>query len=261
MYTFDETQLPSRLKFYNVKTLEMEKFRFKQLTLISSSLHNKHLGFMVNALRDVIKNMDVNLLTQGDFYYLLAYQRINSYSKPIYCHWTCMSETYIDVDTEKPYTPSEITDMVELYELANEEEKKELLDPNKVQLRTIECGHSNSIPVNWKDVQTVQLEDIQLDSRLDIPRVNTLADSIILASDPELGNIVPAAIWVKEGDTLEQKIEVLRSQDSLELFEIALMASSSIVHGIRNRIHKNCEKCGAGSNHIFEITPSLFFLV
>lgn len=262
MYTFDEKQLPSNMQFYNIKCLEMEKFKFKQLTGISSSISNKHLGAMVSALGEVLKDFDVNDLTQGDFYYLLAYQRINSYSKPIYCHWNCRNTVFRDVEKNSVYSSKDIEKFVDDWNNASSEEKESLTDPNMIKIVEQECGHSNSLPVVWDDVQTVHLpNDLELDSRLDIPRARTLADSIIMRSDPELGNIVPAAQWIKDGNNLAEKIEVLKSQNDLDLFETALLAQNTIEHGIRNRVHKECEACGGGANHIFEITPSIFFLV
>lgn len=239
----------------------MDMFKFKQLSKLSSAMTNKHLGQMVSALGDVVKNIDVNELTQGDFYYLLAYQRICAYSKPIYCHWKCRGDMYKDIDTNAMYTPHQIESLVKEYESADADVKATLPNPDAIKIETLVCDHSNSLPIVLDDLQIVFLEDIVLDERLDVPRANTLADANVLKNDPELGQIVPAAMWIKEGNTLADKIEVLKSQNDLKLFELALLASTTIHHGVRNRVDKKCTVCNTLSTHIFEITPSIFFLV
>ena len=261
MTKFDETMLPSEMRVYNVKTIEMDMFKFKQLKHISSSIASRHLGHMVKALGEVLTNIDVNTITQGDFYYLLAYQRCHAYSKPVFCRWTCRNKVYRSVSDGKEYTTEQVTELVRHYNEATDEEKLKLENPSDIQLETISCDTHNSLPMSFSDIQVVKLGSVKLADGLDIPRANTVADSVILRQDPELGSIVPAALWVKEGNTLADKIEVLRNQKDLTLFENALEASTTIVHGIKNVVRKECTQCGSGSNHIFEVTPSLFFLV
>ena len=261
MAEFDVSVLPSKTLPYPVKSIEMAPFRVAQIMQLSRAVALQSIQPAVEAL-DSVMEFDANLLTDGDFYYLLAWQRIKAYSQsPLRAAWECGGMVFQEREgLQRTFTKKQLADLVEEYDTAPEEEKALLTDPNDLIVTSKVCGHFNQVDITMDLLHTVQLEDNQtLAPGLDYPRVNTLADSQTRRDNPEQQNIVQAARWIAEGKTLDEKLAVLESQPDLSLFESALQANATIRHGLSRIVTVACEECGEPANHSFDVRPETFF--
>lgn len=252
-------QLSSETRPYATKSIGVNKFLVPQIALMHKAASLSSLQPMIDAVASCVENIDPSQITVGDFYQILAWQRCHAYTQPLVARWVCKERLWQEVGTDNVFTDAQLSEMVEEYRDATD--KTDLRDPDTIQILEVECNNSNEVPVVYDDFEVMKLGQYSLDPRLDIPRVNTLADVAALREDPEEGGIVAAAQWIKEGNTLADKLEILRNQDDLSLFELALQAENTIRHGIRNTIRKQCTKCGGFSRHVIDINPKTFFLV
>lgn len=259
---FDDTNLPSRMIPYNVKGFEMTPFRVPQIMKMSRAMHLDSVAPMVEALDEVL-DIDAATLTDGDFYYLLAYQRLVNYDQeesPLQAIWECSSTLFHSEDENRTYTHREIRDFVDAYIAASEDERKHMTDPATRVVTTQVCGHRNVHSLTMDDLAVMRLDsDLKLDPDLDFPRVGTLADAIARASNPDEAALIQAARWVKAGSTLDAKMDILVNQDNLNLFQKCLRADTLIRHGISRILRVPCEKCGHPADHQIDITPQTFF--
>ena len=262
MTIYNTANLPSRTIPYGFKELEMKPFLVPQIMQMSKAISLQSLQPMVLALCEVV-NIDGLSLTDGDFYYLLAVQRLCSYvESPLQASWTCAGTVFKESGgLERTFTQKQLADMVEGWDSADEEERKDLTDPSNMDVTTATCNHENVSDIQLKDLEILYLEKGTIPDGLDYPRINTLAEAFKLREDPNVSGILEAARWVIAGDTLKDKIEILKEQPDLALFEQALQCSLTVRHGMGSVIKKHCEFCSAESSHLFDITPETFFSV
>lgn len=259
---FDETNLPSVTRPYPVKQIDLREFRPKQLALMSKSVMLDDYQPAVDAMGQCMSNLDVNQLTTGDFFYLLAWQRINSLKRnPVYTNWECPGAVFVVRGTDEVLTPRSLQVMVENWESADEEARKELRDPDKIILDGDQCNHQNYTEVKMSDFSYVKLDaDVVLDPRLDFPRCATLAEFVKLQRDPDVGMLAEAAQWIKHPGTLQERIQMLLDSEDTELLELACEANRDIKHGILRTFNKECVSCGHKHPLTFTIDPRAFFL-
>mgnify|MGYP006421225179 CR=1 FL=1 len=261
MATFTKNNLPSGLLPYSFKHVEMEPFKVNEIMKLSKARSLQSVAPMVDALNDVV-SCDANDLTDGDFYYLLAFQRLNAYtSSPMIVQWECEGIVFQEQSgLQRRFNNEQLKKLVEEYDNASEERKEELEDPNELVVESVICGEYNEQQVGFNDLIVQRLEENQvIDERLDYPRIRTLPQGIAKSEDPELRHVIQAARWLKKGDNLDEKLELLRNSDNLELFETAYRTEMTVRHGVSNVVLKECPKCGVLSKHVFDITPETFF--
>jgi len=245
---------------YQFEQITMKNFGVKQLMLMSKAVSTGSWAPVVEAIDSVI-DVDVNVLTDGDFYYLLACQRIAGYKiSPLQAAWTCEGVVFQENgNLERVFTREQVIQLVADYDAASLEEREEMEDPETLSLTSKSCGHKNAHTLTLDSLYIVPLETKKLPNGLDFPRVNTLVDAIVAREEPEKERIVQAARWVAQGDIIEDKIAILSDQNDLELFESALQSDLTIRHGVSQVLITECEKCGQPMEHTFNIGPETFF--
>lgn len=261
MTAFDATLLPSKTIPYGVKSIEMTPFKVPQIMMLSRAVALQTMEPVVEAM-DSVMDFDARELTDGDFYYLLAWQRIQAYSiSPLLAEWKCEGMVYKENGgLERVFNQEQLNLMVEEYDTAPDEEKKLLENPQELMVTSVLCDHENSVSIGMEHLETVYLDaNEKLDPRLDYPRVRTLSESKDQSDNPDQQLIAQASRWVREGTTIKDKIAILESEPDLTLFEKALKAQSNVRHGIFRAVTLNCEKCNALSEHSFDIRPETFF--
>lgn len=258
--------LPSRMIPYtnsHVRSLEMANFSIPQIKKLSKAIALDSIVPVIEAIGEVV-NIDVDQLTDGDYHYLLAYQRIALYNNaPLAAKWTCSNVMLREQDgLNRLFTAQQIVELIETYESVSEEERANMQDPNKLLVHSETCGHVNDQPLVMDDITVLALTDAPLDSRLDYPRLATLPEAIIFKRDVDKIHLVDAARWIKEGDTLAEKFEVLENDpDAIGLLQAALTANITHAHGVHRHVSKKCTKCSAEQKSIFEVDASMFFRV
>lgn len=260
LFNSQELQLPSKGLPYDVKEINMQPFGVKQIMLLSRAVATGSWAPVVQAL-DSVLDYNINNITDGDFYFLLAVQRILGYKiSPLQAAWSCGGVVFKETDgLERTFTRKQVQALVREYDNASEEERADLTNPDEFTLTTVNCGHENRRTLIMDDLYLVHLENKRLPEGLDYPRVNTLVDSLVAKEDPDNAQIIQAARWVAIGDTLEEKIDYLTNQPDLSAFELTLQTDIKVRHGVSQVIAVPCEKCGQMSEHTFHIGPETFF--
>lgn len=258
---FDKSNLPSRAHPYAFSGFNCTTFGMKQLEKLSTSIVANDVQYLINAMSDVV-DVDVNQLTIGDFYFLLAWQRMFCYqkSKPITANWKCVGTLYDSKITGR----ISYTSMLALntaWDTANDEQRESMVDPDTIMVTELVCGNENSEPVTWNDFPRIWLPETkpELDDRLDYPRVQLLSSLIDAMSDPELVLLAPAVQWIKLGSTIEEKVEIIQQENDLSLFDIAAETNIEFTHGISEVFTKVCPVCGTEHELKFKIEPHIFF--
>lgn len=277
----DIGQLPSRFIPYTAKYLT-DKFCFTrilirplsvaELKLISSAVVTKDIRNLIRAV-DLVIDVPVEFLTVGDFFYILMWLRIKSYTKsPVVVSWTCHAEYYtekrtvtepiLDIENNEELSTQESqkTRTVErdfLYEPAVDDDIDNLLEVGLIQKN--QCSYQNVETLRTSNIEILSLDDVELDSLLDFPRVSVLSELSAFDKNPEYKYLVPAAQWIRYGQNLSDKLTHLEEQSDLSLFDIALNASETIVHGIRETVSLTCAACHTKYVHTLDLNPLTFF--
>lgn len=255
-----ELTLPSGMIPYRFEKITMQNFGVKQLMLMSKAVATESWQPVIQALNSVI-DVDVNLITDGDFYYLLACQRVEGYKiSPLQAAWKCEGTVFRESGgLERTFTREQVRKIVKEYDEATDEERENLEDPETLTLISVQCNHHNANNLTLDDLYIVPLETKKLPEGLDFPRVDTLVDSLVARQDPENENVIQAARWIAQGETIDAKMDVLHEQKDLTLFESALQTEITVRHGISQVIVAKCTSCGQPAEHTFNIGPETFF--
>lgn len=213
-------------------------FSVTELKLIARSIETGDADFITQAIDNCV-NIDVYDLVISDYFFLYYWLRIQSYpNTPHYMEWKC----------------DEVKD-------------------------SKTCDHENVTPLTQKELKVVYLNDLGFDSalldpRLDFPRVRLLQDLNIAEADKKSLTdgakkdvtfsmddilLVNAAKWIKEGDTLREKIEILEAQGDLELYEKASKTNKALSFGVYEYAMVSCSRCGAKRRYRVLLDAPRFF--
>lgn len=77
------TDLPSNFIFYDFDSFHIRPFQIRELSKIFRSAYEENVTHLIDAI-DATTDINVRMLTLGDFYFLMYMQRINSYPKSPY---------------------------------------------------------------------------------------------------------------------------------------------------------------------------------
>ena len=231
-------ELPSDfLPYPDRQFIMVRPFSVKELKLIARSIETGNVDYITQAIDNCI-DMDVYALTIPDYFYLYYWFRIESYpNTPHYMEWKC----------------DEVKD-------------------NQV------CGMENTSQLSRTDIKLVHLSsDLGFqgltDPRLDYPRVSLLED-LNTANEDKLALtsgktgqafqvddlvLVDAAKWIKEGDTIFDKIKILDSQPDLSLYEAASAANKALQYGVYEFTIVTCRGCGAKRRYRVLLDAPKFF--
>ena len=238
----DIGDLPTGFRLYSFKELMLRPFSLNELYIIAA-------GHQVDSIRHVIRaaqivtSCDVNQLTDGDFAYVLAWLRMNSYpASPINAVWNCRSKSLLDHKRRK----------LNMSKAAG----KSAAEIDRLGWTLKECGHENVYLSHGASMDIVVLEEDTLDDGLDYPRIGTLVEAEDLREEPEFVHIVDALRWIKEGTTLRDKYEHVKQLGNLDLFNKAkAMADGRITHGVTETVPIECMMCSTKQT-IFDKVPS-----
>lgn len=253
---FDASNLPSKTIPYAVKEFFVEPFRPKQLLKVSESIYKDDAAPLIAAVQEVC-NIDVMSLTIGDFYYILAWIRFASRSIPINATWICTGSLF-EYEQQR-YTLEQITQMSINYGQAEGTEAQEhMLDVDNTDFNIIPCEAHNDLPIAFEDFGVLELSGTITDPRLDYARVKHLAEFISLRNEPQYTALIGAIQYIKEGDTLLDKIRLV--QDDMDLLDAASRAYQECEHGVLQTLYKNCPVCGTPQAVYLVIDAKSFFV-
>lgn len=204
------------------------------LTPLYTSITQTSIRNLIRVLQYCVSE-DLQQLTDGDLFYTLAWIRLYSYPKSsVTVTWMC-KESVILNRLKK----------IQLNPRFKKFSTQQLKDKG---LHVGDCGTKNTIPLSNVSIKQIRLpEDAELPEILDYPRVSTLIEyDEKYADDPELNEIADCARWIKDGDTLPEKInnlEKLIRKKGLDLINQIKAIKKNFYHGVKDVYVLDCHRC------------------
>jgi hypothetical protein len=224
----------------------------EQMALLSQAVSTNNPDNFVEAVKSVI-NIPLQQLTVGDFYYIVTYLRCNSFARtPLALEWTCEGYWYTLNDSDTILTAPQAREYIE-----NKDSSGGRLTPHV-------CNTQNREEFSFDDIIIVSLPEggLEFDDNLyAIPTANLVAEYTRLSADPKMTQLLPAVQWIKEGRTLLQKLEWLKTQGErdLDILDGAAQLDQKYKHGPSNLLIGKCTKCGTQVKQKFQLTAQSFF--
>lgn len=239
-------------KSLGVSKIYCRPFAVRELSLLymGSRVQYNGIDHIIRAV-DMAISCDVNILTDGDFEYVMMWLRMNSYPKaPSLVRWECRKLNVVEARGRAFYEGDDI------YELTERDMKLKGLELEVCNTENNEIVHSAETLVH-----TFEDDDIEMVyDDLDFPRVGTLREfAEIVSEQPELEYQARLSRWIKEGETIEDKMRILNSQDTFDLYKRILECETRYMHGISEKLNLKCRTCDNKVQHTARPDPLTFF--
>jgi hypothetical protein len=249
---FELADLPSRgilVDSEKYSKLTIGRIGIRELSLFSQSVQNKNPDNFVEAVKNVI-NIPLHFLTLGDFYFIVTHLRCDAFkNSPLSLTWRCDGFWYTSKDSDELITSTGARSILE--------------SEDNIRLFPHSCGEHNHKEYTFADIGVVYLSDtVDIDTEIySIPGAGLYAEYVRLSKEPTLVHLLPAIQWIKEGKTLKQKLEWLKTQqpNEMDIFDQASRHQEKYSHGVRNTLFGKCKKCDTLVHQKFELTPESFF--
>jgi hypothetical protein len=263
----DNLLAPSRMGPYNVKSVEVKPFNTADLMLLSRSAATNSIAPMIDAINNTVEGINARDLTVGDYYYLVAWQKFSTFpDSPPFASWDCEGILYLsptgtsENEGERFYTQHQLNELRQTNDRLRAAGETPEFDEREMEVEQVTCGQHNNRALTFNNLTILRAPvDTELDPRLEFPRVSTLAEFIEMKAKPEYVHLAGPAQWVKEGRTLEDKLNVLLGQETTELFDLCSLACQDIVHGVSNFIKMPCTHCQTEALHSIDLSANSFF--
>ncbi len=252
--------LPSRYIPYNFKQVNLKTISPAAIPFFARAVETDDLAPVLEAMQTCI-DVDVNELTEGDFYYILTIMRVVIFKRnALVARWRCQSDMFQRPDTKERWTRQNLLDYVEAW---NSGVREGMVDPATLPLDSVVCDFNNEEKVEPDDLilhylpeQTEDSVPLQLHPSLDFPRARHLAECYQLSDDVDHGPLVRVAKWVRDGRTIMEKIDLIMAD--MDLYELALDAEANYRHGVTRYVKKKCRCCDEYNTLHMEVTPQSF---
>lgn len=236
--------VPTGFAPYPFKQLLLRQFTVAELQLLHHAMHSKDRPYfhIIRAVQ-LATSVDVSLLTDGDFEYLMAWLRKHSFpTVPLQVSWKCQQHIWAHEEDNHIGDP--------------------MMDPHTAAIKGYKrepCAHSNVEIVTFVQplVHTLDehLQEIP-DPELDFPRVNTLSDfNEYIEEHPYMLHMAEVARWIKAGKTFKAKLAFLNAQPDCELYERIVDTRGKYHHGVSEKMRLNCKMCD--HRFVHESSPRL----
>lgn len=232
-----------------LKPLFIRPFNLSELNLIHRGKATGKLEHTVRAV-DLVCNRDITKFTDGDFEFIMAWLRVQSFPEvPLLVQWKCTKENIVSSHNKLYYTGPKLTDL-------------------QMKLKGFEreiCNNDNTEIVHNHDTIITSLEDdfdqtgFETDLDIDFPRVSTLIELYELKeTQPELVKIAELARWLKAGDTLDEKLEAFYDSPANVYPELKRVAEK-YKHGVKETVNLRCNLCENKLTHTTGVDHTAFF--
>lgn len=237
------SELPSRGQFHKnpTETIEVSPLGVDGLQLMSEACTNDDATAYMEAIQSCT-TVDVYELPLPDFVMLAAEVRCLTFKDtPICADYTCTAPIFI-------HEGKAIT----------KEDLEQVLDTSEVTIRdcnthVYEEFNSRTLPVTYLP------EDFKMPEGLAIPRASNYAEYVELSRNPSYRKLLPSLQWIAEGSTLAEKLDHLRNQGDLNLFDLASKTNSEHPFGIHKHVVTECPSCGIPAKTQLHLSQYSFF--
>lgn len=237
---------------HGVSKLYARPFAVRELSLLHMGSHVTYNGIdhIIRAV-DMSISCDARILTDGDFEYVMTWLRMNSYPKaPSLVRWECRKINMIESNGRAFYLGSDAETMTE------REMKLKGLELEVCDTENNEIVHNAQTVVHTLDDDDIVMEY----DDLDFPRISSLSELYALLDEsPEQEYHARMARWVREGETLQDKMRILEEQTDFDMFMRIRECEERYKHGISEKLDLKCRTCGNRVNHVARPDPLTFF--
>jgi hypothetical protein len=228
----DIGNLPSNFACYDFDELYLREFDVNQLRLLNfTKSRNKPMRQLIRVIQLSVAQ-DVLELTDGDFEFLLAWLRKNSYPEaPVYVNWECRHTNLVYSDNREFYLGPPV------------DERDRIL--KGLEHETCNTKNVELVRAVYTEILYVgdEFEGLPYDD-LDFPRVRTLSDMYDhLQDNPHDRLMAELCRWIKGPKTFKDKLDFLLDQEDNELYERLLKVRETYKHGILERMNLCCREC------------------
>lgn len=230
----DIGDLPTGFSPYPFKKLFLRQFTVGELQLLHFGMRSSVSPYshIIRAVQMTCSE-DITNLTDGDFEYVMAWQRLHSFPKvPLQVSWKCHNHVMVNDETKGFIADLKTADIKSAY-----------MRGYKIST----CGFNNVEIVNAAQTIVHTLDDNNLHlpyDDLDFPRVATLSDSYdYILENPHMRHMAEVARWIKRGTTFAAKLRFLMLQDSMDTYERILEVRDKYNHGISEKMTLRCNQC------------------
>lgn len=242
--------LPTGFFVYpELRPIYIRPFQIRELNLIHRGRATQTLEHIVRAI-DLVTNCDVLKLTDGDFEFIMAWLRVQSFPDvPLLVQWKCTASHLVSKIDKSYYTGPKMSAL-------------------QTALRgyvSEVCNHNNTEIVHQHQTIITSLEDdfehkgFETNLEVDFPRVSTLLEYYaLIETHPEMRDVAKYARWLKAGTTLKQKIEAFNAMDADDYPELVRVAKKYF-HGVKEIVRLRCGMCEHAVEHTSGINHLSFF--
>lgn len=237
------SDLPSRGQFHKdpTETIEVTPLGVDGLQLMSEACSNDDATAYMEAIQ-MCTTVNVYDLPTPDFVAIAAEVRCLTFKDtPICADYTCTAPKFIHDG-----------------QVITKEDLEQVLDVSEVSIS--ECNTEVYQEFNVATLPTTYLpEDFVMPEGLSIPRASNYAEYVELSRNPSYRKMLPALQWIAAGKTLSDKLDFLRNQGNLNLFDLASKTNSENPFGLHKHIVTECSSCGTPAKTQLQISQYSFF--
>lgn len=238
-------ELPSRYAFYAFKDLYVKPFKGYHLGKLSRAREEHSLLHMVEVVSSVLSTTSGEqaigyMLTLQDFYFVLYWLRLNSYTKSVFLH------------TSSCVNPVHISDVTAGKVLADTLQHTEVI--RKSTLKTIML---DEIPNPEKFV--LEYPGIEVASPTMQGIIEMTENDHF--SDPEFRFLAQKAVYIKtpQPTTLAERIAIVNDMSPDDISTIDDYETALSHYGIEEKINVTCKHCGHTKVDDISINAHSFF--
>lgn len=239
--TFQAHELPSRGIGLPVSEVTVSNFTLNELILLERAQSENDYNYAIQAMNATL-DCDVNLLSIGDFYYLMSYQRTVCFpNSPISLGWTCGQQVFKDTEGN-------------IYPIDTKFEKD-------VAVAISSCGTRNFVEYEFDDLLMVQVDSgTELPAGYDFPRVSILAElRQAIQEDPSKEKLLSCVQWINCAPTIAERLVLLQQEETLDKIDMASKLNRDFTHGLLEEIYAECSSCKGKVRKAFRVDITSFF--
>lgn len=231
--SYIDVTLPSNFYFYSFKSLAVRFFKAPDQAKCIRAAKEGRFRHLVEAISATLQpGISAYDLTHQDFYFLMYWHRMNSFSKTPYNHRTlCENPDHISkvMLNEMEEKTLEISTLITTTSL-----KEVQLDPEKIIIPPSLAEKYQLGTVLIKDM--VEIEEME-DSVSDFPDIEFLADLACYLKPQQLPN--------GGAQSLKDRIEIVKEMTPDEVEEMQTYIRSVSDYGVTENVVVKCRGCGA----------------
>ena len=273
----EDVTLPSEFVSYDWKDIQVRRFNIEELRSIVRARTTGNLRHLVRAV-DATLTRPVTELTQGDFWFIMYWHRINSYKKsPFVLDWTCTAKEHLEKIAQEMASPDSLRNLltinksnletvsidVEAYgKLADDIESEygvEVRPQNVVDFISALDEDEEREFLQKREQERAKKRVGEAIEEADVDLFLSQSEKSETAGEEEdIAFMYRYAALIDAPTSLKERVEILNAQDPSLLTDLeAFLAVAD--HGVKESWKVTCKECGA-SKTIEQSLDALMFL-